>query len=134
VLAGRFVVGGGEPGPSRQVLGTREAGHVAARFGYENLGGRLADFRDGLQQFDSSPKGAEPLGYLLVQERDVGIQEVDVAQDGPGNHGVVGADLARPGVRESRDLGTHLGKGLAMCRQKLGYALAAGTPGSFGHS
>jgi hypothetical protein len=47
------------------------------------------------QQFDSGHKRREAGSHLFVEHSDVGVQEVDVAQDAPGHPGVVGAVAAR---------------------------------------
>ena len=71
VLSGGFVVSRTQPSPGGQVRGAREAGHVDADFGDDDLGGALTDPRDRVQQLD------------LLGERETGFVDAGVQ---PGDH------------------------------------------------
>src|SRR4051812_15447400 len=79
-LAGALVVARAEPSPGDQVAGGREAVHVDANLGDDDLRGQVTDAGDGAQQPDRLTERVEIAVHLLVDLGDGGRQGIDLTQ------------------------------------------------------
>src|SRR3954466_10464516 len=71
-LAGALVIAGAEPGPGDQVARGREAAHVDADLGDDDLRGQVTEAGDGAQQPDRLTERVEIAVHLLVDLGDGG--------------------------------------------------------------
>src|SRR3954467_795434 len=74
-LAGALVVARAEPGPGDQVAGGREAAHVGADLGDDDLRGQVTEAGDGAQQPDRLTERVEIAVHLLVDLGEGGLQD-----------------------------------------------------------
>src|SRR3954462_5909952 len=96
-LAGALVVAGTEPGPGDQVAGGREAAHVDADLGDDDLRGQVTDAGDGAQQPDRLTERVEIAVHLLVDLGDGGLQGIDLTQVQAQQEAVALGDAAGQG-------------------------------------
>lgn len=89
-----LVVPGSHAGPARQHRSRREARHVRASLGDDDLRDAGGHARDGDRVVMMGREGLQLTFDLLVEGRDLLIDEVDVTQCLAGKEGVVVVEVA----------------------------------------
>src|SRR5258705_8286923 len=82
-LAGAFVVPGTQAGPRDQMTFGREAVHVDADLGNDDLSAEIADAGDGAQDLDRGAKGLDMGVDLLIDLTDSGVDRIDMLKEQP---------------------------------------------------
>src|SRR3954465_14295488 len=117
-LAGALVVAGTEPGPGDQVAGGREAAHVDADLGDDDLRGQVTDAGDRAQQPDRLTKRVEIAVHLLVDLGNGDLQGIDLTQVQAQQEAVALGDAAGQGSPQL--LGRGLDAALHEAEQRVG--------------
>src|SRR3954466_7701776 len=121
-LAGALVVAGAEPSPGDQVAGGREAAHVDADLGDDDLRGQVTEAGDRAQQPDRLTKRVEIAVHLLVDLGNGDLQGIDLTQVQAQQEAVALGDTAGQGAPQPLGRGPYAPPHEA--EQRVGVAFA----------